>query len=468
MTTDNNEERAGIPATPASDPGDQPRVVRPLDPAAIRRSPYQVRADEPADPALAQSIAVHGLLNPVTVRPDPDGEHYELIAGHRRLAAWRAARPDEAVPAIVLDADDLAAEDLLVAENLIRQDLCAMEVALTVAQLRDHGRTVPQVATTVRHSERWVYRYSGVAEIGEPWRSHAVAVRTRLEELLVLAAMSPEERGAAWDDYLRAIRRAAGMDYGERSGHAAEGDRWRDNLIAARGDRAAWERALCAAGEESGDAAARAADAWWARGLARFAAGLRPAAPAPEPAPTPPPAPTPEPTPAPTPDWDDDPDAPAPKPAPEREPAPARGDAASPPAATEATGATEERGPAPVKRSVTVTEEVLAGAIAGAFRLGALHVVEMLCKGSTLDSIVPSIGAVSVGDGDGATAPGHDARILDGLLELHRWDVYMGGAIRTKSVVDCVRTLAVPRMVKKAASAARKMLDEISSRRART
>ena len=456
MTTEHNEERAGIPATPASDPGDQPRVVRTLDPAAIRRSPYQVRAEEPADPALAQSIAVHGLLNPVTVRPDPDGEHYELIAGHRRLAAWRAARPDEPVPAIVLDADDLAAEDLLVAENLIRQDLCAMEVALTVAQLRDHGRTVPQVATTVRHSERWVYRYSGVAEIGEPWRSHAVAVRTRLEELLVLAGMSQEERGAAWDDYLRAIRRAAGMDYGERSGHAAEGDRWRDNLIAARGDRAAWERALCAAGVESGDAAARAADGWWARGLARFAAGLRPAAPAtePKPAPTPEPAPTPapapEPTPAPTPDWDDDPDAPAPKSA----PAPARDDAASPPARLYV----QDRG----ERALQLTPAFLSSAVSGAYRLGALRTIELLCRGQTLDTILPNLAGAVVGGPGAHPAPGEDESRLLSLFVDCKWCARHAGEVRPAEVADSLRACAVPRISGKSAVIARRLLDEIA------
>ena len=128
--------------TPPSDVDEQPRVVRPLDPARIRKSPYQVRTDEAPDPALVASVATHGLISPITVRADAGGESYELIAGHRRLAAWREARGGEPVPAIVLDASDRAAEDLLVAENFVRQDLTPIEQALTVKQLRDHGRTV--------------------------------------------------------------------------------------------------------------------------------------------------------------------------------------------------------------------------------------------------------------------------------------------------------------------------------------
>ena len=191
--------------TPPSDVDEQPRVVRPLDPSRIRRSPYQVRTDEAPDAALVASVATHGLISPITVRADADGEAYELIAGHRRLAAWREARPGEPVPAIVLEAGDMAAEDLLVAENFVRQDLSPIEQALTVKQLRDHGRTVEQTADVVRRSTRWVQRFSAIAGIEDPWRSHLARSRAPYPRCLAVAQLPEGLRVAAWDSFIAVL-----------------------------------------------------------------------------------------------------------------------------------------------------------------------------------------------------------------------------------------------------------------------
>ena len=180
------------PATPDVD--EQPRQVRLLDPASIRKSPYQVRAEETPDDGLVASIATHGLLNPVTVREDEGGATFELIAGHRRLAAWILSRGSQPIPAIVLAADDMAAEDLLVSENFVRRDLTPIEQALTVKQLRDHGRTVDQTAAVVRKSTRWVQRFSAIAGIGQPWARHLAESRARCASKHLLPPVSPWRR----------------------------------------------------------------------------------------------------------------------------------------------------------------------------------------------------------------------------------------------------------------------------------
>lgn len=189
---------------------EQTREVQLLNPASIRRSPYQVRTEEEPDDGLVQSIATHGLLNPITVRADVDKDKdgapiHELIAGHRRLAAWINARGSQPIPAIVLAADDMAAEDLLVAENFIRKDLTPIEQALTVQQLRDHGRTVDQTAAVVRRSTRWVQRLSAIAGIGEPWRSHLAKARASYPRCLAVAQLPSGLRGEAWISFCSVV-----------------------------------------------------------------------------------------------------------------------------------------------------------------------------------------------------------------------------------------------------------------------
>ena len=187
------------------DVDEQERTVRPLNPATIRRSPYQVRAEETPDDGLVASIATHGLLNPVTVREDEGGATFELIAGHRRLAAWILSRGSQPIPAIVLAADDMAAEDLLVSENFVRRDLTPIEQALTVKQLRDHGRTVDQTAAVVRKSTRWVQRFSAIAGIGQPWARHLAESRASYPRCLAVAQLPPALREQAWDSFCSVV-----------------------------------------------------------------------------------------------------------------------------------------------------------------------------------------------------------------------------------------------------------------------
>jgi ParB-like partition proteins len=83
--------------------------------------------EESALSDLADSIKLHGIIQPLTVRKLQSG-YYQIIAGERR---WRAARMAglQEVPVIVMEADDRKAAELAMIENLQREDLNPMEEA---------------------------------------------------------------------------------------------------------------------------------------------------------------------------------------------------------------------------------------------------------------------------------------------------------------------------------------------------
>ena len=98
---------------------------------------------------LAESIAQHGVIQPITVRKIKEG-HYQIIAGERR---WRAAREAGLtdVPVHLIDADDRLAMELALVENLQRQDLNPIEEAEGYRTLiEEYDLTQEQAAERVR------------------------------------------------------------------------------------------------------------------------------------------------------------------------------------------------------------------------------------------------------------------------------------------------------------------------------
>ncbi len=107
--------------------------------------------DDEALSELAASIAQHGVLQPLLVRPMTDGS-YQLVAGERRWRASRLAGLTE-VPVVVREMTDKEAAQLALIENLQRQDLNPMEEALGYRTLMEnYGMTQDETATVVNKS----------------------------------------------------------------------------------------------------------------------------------------------------------------------------------------------------------------------------------------------------------------------------------------------------------------------------
>ena len=119
----------------------------------VEPNPDQPRQDfdEEELQALADSITVHGIIQPLTVREMPNG-YYQIIAGERRGRAARMANLSD-VPAVIIEADDKKAMELALIENLQRQDLNPLEEALGYQTLmNEYGLTQEEAAGRVGKS----------------------------------------------------------------------------------------------------------------------------------------------------------------------------------------------------------------------------------------------------------------------------------------------------------------------------
>lgn len=109
------------------------------------------RFDEEALADLADSIRVHGIIQPLTVRRLASG-YYQIIAGERRWRAAKLAGLTE-VPAVVIEADDRKVMELGLIENLQREDLNPIEEANGYKVLmKDFGMTQEEVSQRVGKS----------------------------------------------------------------------------------------------------------------------------------------------------------------------------------------------------------------------------------------------------------------------------------------------------------------------------
>ena len=107
--------------------------------------------DETALAELADSIAAHGVLQPLLVRPMAGGR-YQIVAGERR---WRAARMAglSEVPALIRELSDSETDQLALIENLQREDLNAVETAQGYKRLMEkYGMTQEQLSEAVGKS----------------------------------------------------------------------------------------------------------------------------------------------------------------------------------------------------------------------------------------------------------------------------------------------------------------------------
>lgn len=119
----------------------------------VEPNPDQPRRDfdEEELQALSESISVHGIIQPLTVRLMETG-YYQIIAGERR---WRAARIAglAEIPVVIVEADDRKAMELALIENLQRQDLNPVEEAMGYQSLmEEYGMTQEEAAGRVGKS----------------------------------------------------------------------------------------------------------------------------------------------------------------------------------------------------------------------------------------------------------------------------------------------------------------------------
>jgi ParB family transcriptional regulator, chromosome partitioning protein len=235
-----------IPGAPKPAMPDGGPVERAHDAVAIdriRANPRQPRRafDETTLGELAASIRVQGILQPLLVRPDGNGD-YELVAGERRLRAARLAGLHE-VPVVVREMSDRESLEIALIENIQRDDLSPLEEAEAYHRLiDDFGHTQEQVATRVGKSRPAVANALRLLRLPEQIKEEIARGRLTAGHARVLVSLESA------DAQLRAARQILARQLSVRDTEKLAGNRRDGGKSPARDPhRAAMERDLAAA-----------------------------------------------------------------------------------------------------------------------------------------------------------------------------------------------------------------------------
>jgi ParB family transcriptional regulator, chromosome partitioning protein len=185
-------------------PVSQPAAPIPAEPpgtipvTSVHPNPKQPRKDfdEPSIAQLADSIRAKGVLQPIIVRPLPQGQ-YEIIAGERRLRAAKLAGL-ERIPATIRQVTDGESLEIALIENLQREDLNPIERAAAYREyLETFQCTVDQLATRLAESRPNISNYLRLLELSEPVRKMLAAGELSMGHARAIASISEPERQLA-------------------------------------------------------------------------------------------------------------------------------------------------------------------------------------------------------------------------------------------------------------------------------
>jgi ParB family transcriptional regulator, chromosome partitioning protein len=150
---------------------------------------------------LADNIRQHGVLQPVLVRPLPDGEagRYELVAGARRFRASQLAK-QETIPACVRELADTACLELQLIENLQRADVHELDEArgyATLIQLQPETYTVETLAEKIGRSEKYVYARLRLMQLIQAVQEAFYIGRLTVAHAFEIARLEPNDQSRA-------------------------------------------------------------------------------------------------------------------------------------------------------------------------------------------------------------------------------------------------------------------------------
>ncbi len=188
-------------------------TLLPADPRLLDPAADNPRSDLGDLEGLAASILEKGIQQPIIVTPGVEPGRFTIVMGHRRAAAAVLAGLTEVQVIVQAVADDADRQELMLIENLQREDLSTLDTARGFKALADGGLTQREIATKVGVSQSMVSKHLSLLKLPEPVVELVAAGELSQEDAVTLAGLPAGAR----DDI------AADVENEASSGHPLSG-----------------------------------------------------------------------------------------------------------------------------------------------------------------------------------------------------------------------------------------------------
>lgn len=159
------------------------------------------RFDENALAELSQSVAAHGVLQPILIRPTADPGKYELVCGERRYRASTMAGLDE-IPANIRELNDEEAFELQIIENLERKDVHPLDEADAFQRMLDSGRyQVEDIAAKMAKPVSFILNRLKLNELIPEVKQDFFDGICNIGHAVLIAKLDPEQQADIYKNY---------------------------------------------------------------------------------------------------------------------------------------------------------------------------------------------------------------------------------------------------------------------------
>jgi len=173
----------------------------PLSQIDISPLNYRRIFDEKVLQDFAKELAQHGVISPLTLRKKPSGR-FELVAGERRLRAAKIAKL-QSVPAMIKMLSDEHVIEIMLAENLQRENPHPLHEAQGIARMQKSGKSIEEISARLGKSKTFIYSRLKWAELILELQEMFLADKLTIQDATDLSILETESQREFFNQYCK-------------------------------------------------------------------------------------------------------------------------------------------------------------------------------------------------------------------------------------------------------------------------
>ncbi len=167
----------------------------------LTEAPFNPRRHYRNMEELTASVRTYGVIAPLLVRLEPGSDQYEILGGHRRFRAAKAAQVKSVPVQVIEGVNDRTAMEICVLDNLHNEQPHPLDEAVGLQAMVKCGSTVGQLADRLGKSTTYIYNRLTLIKLSEAWQAQFFADVIGVKAGMMLARLQPDQQLEAYKEF---------------------------------------------------------------------------------------------------------------------------------------------------------------------------------------------------------------------------------------------------------------------------